>query len=131
VSPEPGPVPENQGIGFGTRPDDDHEAASADVTGLGKQDGQGESHGDGGVDGVPALSQDVGPDVGGPGVFTDDDAPPRKGDFLCTPAGERKAPVRRPIQPPRKTQHRKDASAFIRHRRRTRATTAPMPPMFE
>ena len=40
-----------------------HEAAAADIAGLGVGDGQGVADGDGGIHGVAALAEDIGADV--------------------------------------------------------------------
>src|SRR5262249_8997567 len=54
---------------------DEHEAAAADVAGLGPGDGQGEADGDGGIDGVAALRQDRLACAAGRGRHRDDAAP--------------------------------------------------------
>ena len=46
-------------VGFAVLVADEHEAASAEVAGEGVDDGEGEVHGDGGVDGVAALLEDL------------------------------------------------------------------------
>ena len=51
---------------------DEHEAAAAEVAGLRVDDGEGEGHGDGGVDGVAALLEDLDAGVGGVVLDGDD-----------------------------------------------------------
>ncbi len=51
---------------------DEHEAAAAEIAGLGVDDGEGEADGYGGVDGVAALLQDVDAGVGGVVLDGDD-----------------------------------------------------------
>ncbi len=46
-------------VGFAVLVADEHEAAAADVAGRGIDDGEGEANGDGGVDGVAALLEDL------------------------------------------------------------------------
>ena len=59
-------------VGFAGVHADEHEAAAADVAGLGKDDGEGESDGDGGVDCVAAGFEDFDAGVGGVVVDGDD-----------------------------------------------------------
>ena len=51
---------------------DEHESSAADVAGLGKDDGEGESDGDGRVDCVAASFEDFDAGVGGVVVDADD-----------------------------------------------------------